>query len=510
MRLKYPAILALAIATEAGVWCQTADPHAQNVPLYRVTVIARTVQAVNYQYRNGPTQIDFRGTVLLPEAKGDATVESKAGRTEIDARFDRLQPPTRYGHEYLTYVLWAITPEGHAKNLGEALAGSSDKAKLHVTTDLQAFGLIMTAEPYAAVREPSDVVVMENQVRPDTVGTIEPIQAKYDLLPRGHYTYDVPADLVAAEGNGPRVPMSQYEEMVEVYQAQNAVQIAGATGAAEYAADTFARAQQLLQNAQSMQASHGDKSRVIAAAREAAQTAEDARAIAMRRKDDQDVAAAKAEAARERDRRLQAEAEAQRAQAQSAADRSALNQEIDARAQAEAQAAAAATPPPQPPAPQIIVEQPPQAAAGEQKRDLRMSVYEQLGACSLETIDSPRGLVITVPARDFDGGTLQPAVAGHLAQVAAAIIAHPGLRVEVDDNFDGSSTGRAEAVRAALMRNGLPAEAISVRSIGESRPIATSATPAGRELNRRVEIAISGDMIGNMPYWDRSYSIVPR
>jgi flagellar motor protein MotB len=119
-------------------------------------------------------------------------------------------------------------------------------------------------------------------------------------------------------------------------------------------------------------------------------------------------------------------------------------------------------------------------------------------------------LVITVPARDFDGGTLQPAVAGHLAQVAAAIIAHPGLRVEVDDNFDGSSTGRAEAVRAALMRNGLPAEAISVRSIGESRPIATSATPAGRELNRRVEIAISGDMIGNMPYWDRSYSIVPR
>src|SRR5579872_3368686 len=177
MKLKGSGILALAtIATGVAI--------AQNVPLYRVTVIERTVKAVNYQYRSGiPTQIDFRGTVLLPEGKGDAMVESKAGRTEIDAHFEHVSPPSGYGQEYLTYVLWAITPEGHAKNLGEVLAGSSDKAKLRVTTDLQAFGLIVTAEPYAAVRQPSDVVVMENEIRPDTIGKIEPIQAKYDLLP---------------------------------------------------------------------------------------------------------------------------------------------------------------------------------------------------------------------------------------------------------------------------------------------------------------------------------------
>ena len=178
MNLRITGIVAFAIAITGSVWCQTQDGPGQNVPLYRVTVIERTVKAVNYQYRSGPTQIDFRGTVLLPEAKGDATVESKAGRTEIDARFERVLAPARYGREYLTYVLWAITPEGHAKNLGEVLAGSSDKAKLHVTTDLQAFGLIVTAEPYAAVRQPSDVVVMENQIRPDTVGKIEPIHAK--------------------------------------------------------------------------------------------------------------------------------------------------------------------------------------------------------------------------------------------------------------------------------------------------------------------------------------------
>jgi len=510
MKLENFAIIALGIATAVTVRGQAVDPPAQNVPLYRVTVIARTVDAVNYQYRSGPTQIDFRGTVLLPEAKGDATVESKAGHTEIDARFDHILPPTRYGPEYLTYVLWAITPEGHAKNLGEVLAGSSDKAKLRVTTDLQAFGLIVTAEPYAAVREPSDVVVLENQIRPDTIGKIEPIRARYELLPRGNYTYNVPADLVAAEGNGPRVPMSQYEEIVEVYQAQNAVQIAAAMGAAQYAADTFARAQELLRNAQDLQASHSDKSQVIASAREAAQTAEDARIIAQRRKADEEVAAAKAEAARERERRLQAEAAAQAAQAQSSADRMALDQERSALNQAEAQQAAAAAAPPPPPASLVVIQEPPEKLAAQQKRDLRMSIYQQLGASSLETLDTPRGLVVTIPASEFDGGMLRPAVAGRLVQVAAVITARSGLRVEVDDNGEGSNTRRAEAVRAALIQSGVPADVIVARSIGDSRPIASNATAEGRELNRRVEIAVSGDSIGNMPYWDRSYTIVPR
>jgi flagellar motor protein MotB len=509
MNLRTTGIIAFAIAISGSAWCQTQDGPGQNVPLYRVTVIERTVKAVNYQYRSGPTQIDFRGTVLLPEARGDATVESKAGRTEVDARFEHVLPPARYGREYLTYVLWAITPEGHAKNLGEVLAGSSDKAKLHVTTDLQAFGLIVTAEPYAAVRQPSDVVVMENQIRPDTVGKTEPIQAKYDLLPRGHYTYNVPADLVAAEGNGPSVPMGRYEELLEVYQAQNAVQIAAAMGAGEYAAETFARAQELLGTAQNLQASGSDKSQVIGTAREAAQTAEDARAIAMKRKQDAEVAAAKAEAALERQRRLQAEAEAQTARAESSADRTMLDQERLARQQAEAQAAAAQTQTPPPPPPPVVVAEVPRVTVEQQRKDLRMSLYQQLGESSLEIIDTPRGLVVTVPAGDFNGGMLQSTVVRRLAQVSAAIAAHPELSVEVDDNGDGSSTERAEAVRAVLMESGVRG-AISVRSLGSSRPIASNGTAEGREMNRRVEIAISGATIGNMPYWDRSYSLVPR
>ncbi len=518
MKLISWGIAGLTVAMTGNVWGQAQVAPPQNVPLYRVTVIERTVKAVNYQYRSGPTQIDFRGTVLLPEARGDAVVESKAGRTEIDAHFSHLLAPARYGQEYLTYVLWAITPQGHAKNLGEVLTGSSDKAKLHVTTDLQAFGLIVTAEPYAAVRQPSDVVVMENEIRPETVGTIEPIVAKYELLPRGEYTYNVPADLVAAEGNGPRVSMGTYEQLLELYQAQNAVQIAGAMGAAQYAPDTFAKAENLWHTAQNLQASHADRSQVIGNAREAAQTAEDARIITMKRQQDAQIAEAKAEADRERQRRMQAEAvaqaaqaqaqaaqsQAQAAQAQASADRMMLDQERSVRQRVQAQAAVMSQIPPPPP-PQPVLSGP-----SQQTRDLRMSLYRQLGACSLETIDTPRGLVVTIPAAAFMGHTLQTGAASRVAQVAQVIMAQPGLMVEVDDNGEGNSGERAESVRAALIGAGVPPGEISVRAEGNSRPVASIATPEGREANRRVEIAISGPAIGNMPYWDRSYSITPR
>src|SRR5882724_5019793 len=118
---KLAVLITLVLIGTLPSWAQTQPPDQERVPIYRVTVIERTVKAVDYQYRGGPTSIDFRGTVLLPKAKGDAMVESKAGRTEIDARFDHVEAPTRYGAEYLTYVLWAITPEGHAKNLGELM-----------------------------------------------------------------------------------------------------------------------------------------------------------------------------------------------------------------------------------------------------------------------------------------------------------------------------------------------------------------------------------------------------
>src|SRR5262249_43955808 len=249
---------------------------SQPAPIYHVTVVERTTRAVNYQYRSGPTLIDFRGTVLMPKAKGQAMVESRQGRTEIDAHVDHVLPSQRYGREYLTYVLWAISPEANPHTLGELVPGSSDKASLRVTTDLQAFAMIVTAEPYSAVRQPSDVVVLENQIREDTAGTSVPVNAKYELLPRGEYTWHI-SDSLPAEFAGPKVSMNDYEALLEVYQAQNAIGIAGAANAAKYAPGTFERAQQLLTEAQQLQTTKGEFRRVVERAREAAQTAEDAR-----------------------------------------------------------------------------------------------------------------------------------------------------------------------------------------------------------------------------------------
>src|SRR5580698_315957 len=170
---------------------QAADNH--DAPIYRITVVQRSLSAVNYGRRSGPTKIDFRGTVLAPETRGDATVEAKAGAVAIHAKFAKLDSPAKFGPQYLTYVLWAITPEGQTERLGEVITNHSDDAKLEVTTSLQTFGLLVTAEPYFAVSKPGPVVVMENVLRPDTIGTSEPVSAKYELLPRVEtYTVNLP------------------------------------------------------------------------------------------------------------------------------------------------------------------------------------------------------------------------------------------------------------------------------------------------------------------------------
>src|SRR5271154_5587324 len=173
--------------------CLLAQRDSQ--PIFRVTVVEKSTIAISYQHRSGWTKVDLHGTPLAPESNGHADVNSRPGYIEVKTQMKHLQSAWRYGPEYLTYVLWAITPEGRAKNLGEVVLNGSVDSKLNVTTDLQAFGLIVTAEPYFSVTIPSDVVVMENVIRPDTVGKIEEIDAKFELLPRGQYTMNVPPDM---------------------------------------------------------------------------------------------------------------------------------------------------------------------------------------------------------------------------------------------------------------------------------------------------------------------------
>ena len=307
-----------------------SDPAAGLVagvtPIYRVTVVARTTKAINYNHRSGSTEIGFRGTLLMPEARGEAKVESKQGVIKIDARMERLEPATKFGPEYLTYVMWAITPEGRATNVGEVLL-NGDKTKLDATTELQSFGLIVTAEPYFAVTQPSDVVVMENFVRQDTVGTIEQVDAKYELLQRGQYTLNVnPADIKPVRLNS-KVPL-------ELYEARNAVQIARWTGAERYAPDTYQKAVQGLENAEGYLTGKAGSKPIGTVAREAVQMAEDARIITVKKIDEERLAnerqaGADREALAESERaaaqadaaRVTRDAEAARIAAQSEADR---------------------------------------------------------------------------------------------------------------------------------------------------------------------------------------------
>jgi hypothetical protein len=268
---------------------------AGNTPVYRVTVTARTAKAINYQHRGGATIIDFKGTELLPQARGEAKVESKQGYIEIEVEFDGMQPATKNGAEYLTYVLWAITPEGRTANLGEVLLNGT-KSKLNVTTELQVFGLVITAEPYYAVSRPSDLIVMENVVRADTKGKIEEIDAKYELLLRGHYHRVANALGLKVDSKMP----------LELYEARNAVQIARAVGADIFAVETFQKAEKSLAQAEAYQSRNAGKKPVTMTAREAVQTAEDARAIAVKRQEEDALAA-------ERQQSLEREARAKSA-----------------------------------------------------------------------------------------------------------------------------------------------------------------------------------------------------
>lgn len=521
------------------------DPET---PVYRVTVVGRTTRAVNYRHRGGSTRVDFAGTPLLPDARGEAKVESKQGYIEIEVEFDDLSPATKFGQEYLTYVMWAITPEGRATNLGEVLLNGRE-SKLNVTTELQAFGLIVTAEPYFAVTQPSDVVVMENVLRPDTRGAVQAVEAKYELLQRGTYLLSSDPRELPSRRLDKDVPL-------ELYEARNAVFFARVAGADEYAADSFAKATRLLAQAERDQERDRSRKGIISAAREAAQAAEDARLIAWQRREAELVArdrqrtlereaAARASAesarlraedearARERaeaerraatDRLRESERAAEEAAARAARERAALESEraesarrlaeVEAarqaadRAKAEALSAADRLAAERADAEARARQAADAAAQAERERaELREKLQQQLNLI-LETRESARGLIVNMSDVLFDtaSANLKPGAREKLARVAGVLLAYPGLDIAIEGHTDsvGSdeynqslSERRAESVRAYLVRQGIPPATIDAMGFGETHPVVTNATASGRQQNRRVELVISGEQIAS-------------
>src|SRR6202049_3299077 len=308
----------------------------QDMPVFRVNVFARTTKAVNYRHRGGSTIVDFRGTDLMPAVGGHAKVDGKVGRPAISGELTHMQPPTSFGGQYLTYVLWAITPEGRSVNLGEVLPSEGGKSKLDVTTDLQAFGLIVTAEPYYAVVRPSNKVVAENILRQETKGFEEPIDAKFDVLEGNQYTIDVPAEQLPSTQANSNAPL-------DLLEARNAIAIAKAAGAQQYAADSLTKAEDMLQRAEDYLQRKQGRTPIGTAARGATQMAEDARVLTLRRKEQERLNAEK-RAAQEAQERAEADAQAaqtQAAQSQAQADEDARRRAKAEQAQAQAELAQA-------------------------------------------------------------------------------------------------------------------------------------------------------------------------
>jgi len=463
-------------------------------PIYRITVVGRTTAAINYRSR-GNTTVDLTGTALLPDARGVAEVSAKKGHIKIDARFSDLERATRFGSEYLTYVLWAITPEGRPRNLGE-VQFTGDDIRTQVTTELQAFALVVTAEPYFAVTQPSDVVVMENGVRPDTRGRVETMQARYELLSRGSYLMNRPSEFTTKPLE-PGMPTN-------LAQARNAVELARLAGADRYATDAFTKAAHLLAEAELARERGRSKDEVIASARQSAQTAEDARLIAVKRQDEAFTAQQKAvaddrgrqafeerlRADREELKAAQAKAEAEHERNDTARVRNELQQaRLDA---LKAQAAV--------------------AVAEQEKNALRAQLREQLNMF-LETRESARGLIMMVPDVLFETASarLTSVARERLARVSGILAAQPDLDIAIEGHTDSVgddernqrlSERRAQEVFAYLVQQKIPQASMDVAAFGETRPIAPNDTPAGRQQNRRVEVVVSGESIGTPPLSD--------
>ena len=555
-----PLVFAGLIAGAA--FAQTAPNPSQQfgatapqggAPIFRVTVVGHTTPAVNYRPRKGNSDIDFKGTALMPLAVGQAKVQGKKGYIDIEAKFDKLGAPTQFAPEYLTYVLWAITPEGRATNLGEVQV-DGDEAKIHVTTELQAFGMVVTAEPYFAVSQPSDVVVLENSLRESTKGSIDVIQAKYDLLKRGTYLMDQDTRQWKLKPLEPGAPL-------DLAEARNAVMLSRVAGADRYASDTYQKAARLLTEAEDARARKRNNDAVMMPARQAVQTAEDARLIALQKQEEafqaeqkerakeretaaldraraeeatrklaeiERLQADNARIAAERDKaaadaaRLAAEAQAQQSRAMAAqlerdkaaaelarlAAEAQVQQSRAMAAQLERDKAAAES---ARLAAEAQVQQARAAAeqAEHEQTALRDRLRQQLNQV-LETRETARGLIVNLSDVLFDTGSavLKPGAREKLARVAGILLSHPELKLQVEGHTDSVggadynqhlSENRAESVRTYLVSQGIASNAVATRGFGDTQPVASNDGAAGRQQNRRVELIVAGEAIGTSP-----------
>jgi len=462
-------------------------------------VVSRSIKAVGYEVGGGGTKVIFNGTTAAPNASGEAKVEAKKSGTDISLKLTGMPAPTSLGPEFLTYVLWTISPDGSTANQGEIPIDKNGQGKLDATAQFQTFAMIVTAEPYFAVELPSEVVVLENDTKKNTKGKIYP-DNNFKLMKRSQY---------AKEGNPMALTPDLKAAPLDIYEARNAVAIAKSKGAEKYAPEIFSKASTSLQMAENSLASKAEKKVIVTNSRQTIQFAEDARLLSSQRQEaeriqrEKDAAAAEAAAKAKSEAEAQAAAEAKRQAELTAAKEAQLKAEAEAKA-AQQQAAAAAE--------QARLQAKEQAAKDEAARAqaqtaaLRAQLLKQLNDV-LQTSDTSRGLVVNMADVLFETGkyNLSQDAQLKLAKLSGIIQAHPGLNLGIEGYTDttGSdefnmklSQQRADAVRQFLMTQGLSGDVITSKGFGPTNPVADNGTAAGRKANRRVEIIVSGDVIG--------------
>jgi outer membrane protein OmpA-like peptidoglycan-associated protein len=481
--------------TTVAPGARSADVVAEGqngVYIYHVKVVERDLDAVNYFHRSGATHVNFEGTNLLPNAKGEAKVDSQRGGIHISAEFKGLTPANGFGPEYLTYVLWAISADGRPQNLGEVLPAGT-KNNIEVTTSFQSFGLIVTAEPYFAVSQPSDVIVLQNVFSDRTQGVLEHVNIHYNLLPKGLY-----ADTEGSKSVMNPITRNEHSPL-EFYEAHNAARIARMAGADKYAADIMAEVKTDLANTDAMDSNkHRDVKMEITNARQAVQRSEDARLTSLRKQEaERQRLAQEAKVKAQQDAQQSAlDAANSRAQADAAAAARAQAEAAKARADADAANARAAAAEAQKQA------QNSQADAEATREKLRAQLNNVLA-----TTENARGLIVNLSDVLFDTGkyTIKPATQVSLAKVATILQLYPGLKVQVEgytDSVGGDeynqklSENRANAVHDFLVSNGVPAANATAAGYGKASPVADNSTAAGRAQNRRVNLVVSGAEIG--------------
>jgi len=486
------------------VFCLSANTVAaqseQKTPASNL--VSKSVTAIGFPVGGGSIKVDLKGTELMPQASGRVKVEAKQGKTNIEVAVSNVEQPSKLGAEFLTYVIWIVTPDGRTGNSGELLINKDGQGRINVTTPAQTFSLVITAEPYFAVRLPSEMVVLESETRKNTKGKLFPVN-EYKLMKRNQY--EKLGNPLALTPDLSRVPL-------EMYEARNAVDIAKSRGAEADATEIFSKAKASLEIAENDLTKNANKKEIISTARQTVQFAEDSRALAAQRQEERRIAserdAAAAQAKAEAETKAAAEAaeakrkadeEARRQAELAAAKQAQLKAEADAaamRAKAEADALKA-----QEEAAKAEAERARKAAA-----DLRAQLLEQFNRI-LETRDTPRGLVVNMGDVLFDFGKydLRAEAREKLAKLSGIILGHPGLNLAVEGHTDnvGSdelnqklSEQRAESVRGYLIKQGLVDNTVTSRGFGKTTPVADNSSPAGRQKNRRVEIVVSGEVIG--------------